>query len=208
MKCRLCNHQMISYKTSRKREYLRCTHCDSIQLSDEYLLNQAKEKHRYDLHNNDPNDLFYQSFVSPVTNHILTHFNPLHKGLDYGAGPGPVIYHLLKDKSYQIDLYDPYYYPNQQIFNQKYDYIYACEVIEHFYHPVEDFKKIYELLNHHGELILMTSIFNNQIDFDQWHYKNDETHVIFYTNHTLKYIQETFGFSRLLIQDNLIILTK
>jgi hypothetical protein len=32
------------------------------------------------------------------------------KGLDFGAGPGPVIATILREQHYKVDLYDPYYW--------------------------------------------------------------------------------------------------
>jgi len=67
------------------------------------------EKECYQTHNNDILDKRYQQFVSPITSHIYNHFSPEDRGLDFGAGTGPVISYLLRQKEYQIKQYDPFF---------------------------------------------------------------------------------------------------
>ena len=50
----------------------------------------------------------------------------------------------------------------------------------------------------------MTNIYHDGIDFEQWYYKNDPTHVFIYTHDTFDYIKNEFGFSELVIEGNLI----
>lgn len=50
------------------------------------------------LHENDINDPGYRAFVAPVVDRISSDRTPKHFGLDFGAGPGPVIAKLLSDR--------------------------------------------------------------------------------------------------------------
>lgn len=204
-KCKLCNNHMKFFSTTRNRDYYRCPNCDSIQLHENYHLEKNSEKQRYENHNNDVFDRRYQEFVSPITNYVFKHFYPNHIGLDYGAGPGPVISKILKDHHYQIKQYDPFFHDNSELLKQTYDYIIACEVIEHFNYPNKEFSLLKKSLNNNGSLIIMTHIYKNEIDFDKWYYKNDETHIIFYTEKTLNYIKKTYNFKNLEINNRLIV---
>ncbi|QLY40131.1 class I SAM-dependent methyltransferase [Hujiaoplasma nucleasis] len=204
-KCRLCQHPMDFFDSARNRDYYRCPQCDSIQLDHEQLLNPMDEKKRYDTHNNDIMDKGYQSFVSPITNYILNHFDKDDQGLDFGAGPGPVISKLLMDQSYSISQYDPFFHPDNELLNKSYDYIIACEVIEHFNHPKSSFNAIKKSTKTNGQWIFMTYLYDDSIDFQKWHYKNDETHVIFYSKKTLEYIKNIYQFKSLIINNRLII---
>lgn len=206
--CRLCSHEMVYFATTRKRDYYRCPHCDSIQLKESHILPFNHERAVYDTHNNDIHDQGYQNFVSPITNYILNNINPNMQGLDFGAGPGPVIYTLLNKENYHINLYDPHYHPNNHVLNQQYDYIFACEVIEHFNQPRQTFDLLEELIKENGCWIFMTNVYDDSIDFHQWHYKNDETHVIFYTKKTLEYLKDLYGWKELNIDNRLIIYKK
>jgi hypothetical protein len=171
------------------------------------IITPEKEKQRYDQHNNDIHDIGYQAFVSPITNYVLTHYSKEDKGLDFGAGPGPVIAKMLKDKHYDIVLYDPHFHPNDALLKQIFDYIIACEVIEHFNQPDQTFEQLKTLTSIDSEWIFMTQIYDDSIDFSTWHYKNDETHVIFYTKKTLDYLKTLYKWKRLIIDGRLIIYT-
>ena len=203
--CRLCEHDMVYYDSARQRDYYRCPQCDSIQLKTSQILSRELEEKVYLTHHNDVKDPHYQAFVSPITNYILNHFSPTDKGMDFGAGTGPVITEMLKSKKYLVTLYDPFFYPNETLLSRNYHYIFACEVIEHFNQPKQSFDQLYYLLRPGGSWIFMTNIFNDQIDFQRWHYKNDETHVIFYTKKTFEYIKEHYQLDELIIQNRLIV---
>ena len=144
----------------------------------EFVLDPTAEKSRYDNHNNDVEDKGYQKFVSPITDAILNTYSVDDIGLDFGAGKGPVISKLLKDSNFNIKLYDPFYHNYPKLLDYKYDYIVLCEVMEHFNNPYKEFKKLKSLLKESGSLYCMTSLYNSSIDFKNWYYKNDSTHII------------------------------
>lgn len=162
------------------------------------------EKSRYEEHNNDVNDVKYQNFVSPITNAVLKNFKKEHKGLDFGAGTGPVISKVLKYKGYSILLYDPYFHPFPELLSKTYDYIVCCEVIEHFFDPAKEFKMLNRMLNPAGALFCMTDIYDDNINFSTWYYRNDPTHVFIYRKETFLWIKENFNFSKIIIDKRLI----
>ena len=131
-------------------------------------------------------------------------FTKDHKGLDFGAGTGPVISKILKDNSFNIKLYDPFFHNYPNLLEKQYDYIAACEVIEHFHNPKKEFSLLRNLLGQDGKLYCMTNVYNENIDFNTWDYKNDFTHVFIYHKNTILYINEEFGFSGITIDDRLI----
>mgnify|MGYP003664122103 FL=1 len=53
----------------------------------------------------------------------------------------------------------------------------------------------------------MTDLFSTTTNFENWNYKNDKTHVVFYSETTLKWIQQTFNFSEVKIDGRLIVFT-
>ncbi len=206
--CSLCNEPLKYYAISRKKEYLICKNCGGVQMDPKYYISKEKEKARYELHNNDIFDLQYQAFVSPITNYIANNFKAEMLGLDFGAGTGPVITELLKKKNYSIQLYDPLFWNDREVLNRKYDYIFACEVIEHFHNPKKEFDLLFSLLKPKGQLIIMTYLYNDSIDFSNWFYKNDETHVFFYTKKTLDYLKSFYNYQDLILDNRLIVFKK
>ena len=129
-------------------------------------LSQEEEKERYKNHNNDVNDPRYQKFVSPIVEKVRDHYDTNHLGLDYGAGTGPVITSLLEKEGYALRLYDPFFHLYPKNLSIKYDYIICSEVIEHFHHPYEEFKSLAEMLKQKGSIFCLTSLYNEEIDFE------------------------------------------
>ena len=131
-------------------------------------------------------------------------FEPIHKGLDFGAGTGPVISKILQDNNFEIAQYDPFFHNHPELLKKRYDYIACCEVIEHFYNPRKEFQLLRNLLQPNGKLYCMTDIYDQTIDFEKWYYKNDPTHVFIYHKKTVEWIKDKFGFSDVTINDRLI----
>lgn len=203
MDCPLCKTH-LSLKTDK--QYFRCATCRALVKDQQLLPDPLEEKTRYLLHNNDVDDKGYQKFTAPLSNYILNHFNAEHAGLDFGSGPGPVISKALREKNYQVQQYDPFFANDLKLLNQKYDYIFACEVAEHFYDPEKEFKRLRTMLQPGGTLLLMTLLYSEDIPFRNWHYRKDPTHVFIYTRQTFDYIKKHFKFRDIQIEDRLIIL--
>lgn len=172
---------------------------------DESLRPDAKEERlRYEEHFNDVENEGYQRFVSPITSSVLNDFSKTDKGLDFGAGTGPVISKLLKDQDYSLVQYDPFFHNFPDLLKDKYNYIVCCEVMEHFYHPKKEFELLQNLLHTKGKLYCMTDLWDESIDFHKWYYKNDQTHVFIYHINTIEWIQKEIGFSNVTIEGRLI----
>ena len=199
--CQLCNAKSTLFY---KDEFYKCSYCKAIFRPKEKLLDNEKEKQRYDSHTNDANDLGYQNFVKPITNSILNEFKSADIGLDFGCGKDSPIVKILEENSYKIAKYDIFFYDDKKNLEQKYDYIACCEVIEHFYTPKKEFELLKSLLKDSGVLYLMTGIYSDEMDFSKWWYKNDLTHVFIYTKETLYWIKKEFGFKDIKIEKNFI----
>lgn len=205
MNCILCGNDAEIFEVIKGKKYFHCDICKAVMLNSKNYLSAKEEKERYKTHNNDVEDKRYQSFVFPIVREVFEDYNQSHNGLDFGAGTGPVISKLLKDKDYNIKIYDPFFANYPEKLDVKYDYIVCCEVIEHFYNPSEEFKLLKSLLEPGGTLYLKTSIYSKDIEFKSWHYKNDPTHVFFYQKETLEWIRNYYGFSSLEIKKDVIV---
>jgi SAM-dependent methyltransferase len=199
--CPLCNSNS---KAFYKDEFYECSCCGGIFRPFDKLLDNEKEKERYESHTNDSDDLGYQNFVSPITNCVLKEFSKEDIGLDFGCGKDSPIVKILRNNEYKIFEYDPYFFDDKKVLEQKYDYIACCEVIEHFYTPKKEFELFKKLLKNGGVLYLMTGIYKDNIDFSKWWYKNDLTHVFIYTEKTFEWIKKEFDFTNMQIQKNFI----
>ncbi|MFP4529113.1 MAG: class I SAM-dependent methyltransferase [Candidatus Kapaibacterium sp.] len=205
MKCTLCQTGLTQ---NIDEFYFICNTCGALVKDKQFYPTPENEKNRYEEHNNDVNDINYQNFVSPITNAVLNYFRPTDFGLDYGCGTGPVISKMLIDKGYNVKLYDPFFRPDGEYRRHLYDYIYCCEVFEHFHNPKQEIEKLIELLKPGGLLLIMTSLYQDEIDFGTWRYRNDQTHVFIYTAKTFRYIADHFDLSVQQMDDEIIILKK
>jgi len=205
--CPLCHAESEKLFCHRNHPYYLCPNCRGLFLGKHHLPDEISEVTRYHEHHNDVYDIRYQNFVSPVVNAVLNDFSTVHKGLDFGAGTGPVITKMLKDHGFQITPYDPFFYPHPELLRLKYDFIVSCEVVEHFHDPAREFELLRSLLKKGSKLYLKTKLYHDGIDFRKWNYKDDQTHVFFYQEETFEYIKNAFRWSKLEINQELIILS-
>ena len=171
--------------------YAHCPHCKGISMDRDLLLSPQVEIDRYRQHNNDVEDPRYRNFVRPLVNLIVSNHTPPEKGLDFGAGPGPVITRMLNDRGFQVALYDPFFHPDMRVLQDRYDFIVSCEVIEHFYDPRASFELLKSLLGPNGVLYCRTTLVSDDTDFPRWHYRHEDTHVFFYHEKTIAWIADT-----------------
>ncbi|WP_434638103.1 class I SAM-dependent methyltransferase [Sulfurimonas sp. NW7] len=204
--CPLCqNSAGLLYEENQR--YFACKVCHGIFVDETDLPDAQSEKERYELHDDNTEDAGYRKFVSPITANIEKDFSKKAKGLDFGAGTSQIITKVMQEKGYDISPYDPYFHPNKALLENKYDYIASCEVIEHFYRPAKEFTLLKSMLKEKAKLYLMTDMYDERVEFSSWYYKNDPTHVFFYTKKTFEWIEKKFGFSNLFIEKRLIILS-
>ena len=205
MQCPLClNTSINEFDTIAGIIYLKCVRCKSVFKHFENYPTRKAEKERYLLHNNDITSEGYQAFVKPIVHKILKTKPKAAIGLDFGAGTGPVIAEILKAEGYNIALYDPFFYPEKEVLTNRYDFIICCEVIEHFHAPNNEFKLLRKILKPGGSLFCMTHLLPITAEFRSWYYKNDPTHVIFYSEENIHWIKSNFNFSEVQIEDRLI----
>jgi hypothetical protein len=190
--CSLCGSATNFHAAFRDKDYYRCLNCLSVMMDPAFFLTPAEEKKRYDQHNNDVSDPRYRKFVQPLVDNILDNFNVEAKGLDFGAGPGPVVAVMLREKGYNIALYDPYYWEQPELLNLRYNYLVCSEVIEHFRVPGHEFALLRSLLLPGGSLYCMTELFRDDIDFNNWSYNTDPTHYFFYHHKAIEHIKSKY----------------
>ncbi|MEJ2488680.1 MAG: methyltransferase domain-containing protein, partial [Sulfurovaceae bacterium] len=70
--------------------------------------------------------------------------------------------------------------------------------------PQKEFQRLKDMLQEDGALYIMTEIYSEDNDFKNWYYKEDPTHVIFYTKKSFEWIKEHYGFKSLEINGRVI----
>lgn len=190
MHCPLCR-TLLERKIDQ--DFFDCPTCMALVKDAGFYVDTARELAVYEGHNNDVEDPRYQKFTSPITNFILESFDINAKGLDFGCGTGPVITKVLRDNGYDnIHLYDPFFHPVQKLLEETYDFIFACEVVEHFAQPREEYQQLLDKIQPGGRLLIMTHPYDGKIPFPKWYYRRDPTHIFIHRKATFEFIAELF----------------
>lgn len=150
----------------------------------------------------------YYNFVSPIINEVKRFALTGDQGLDYGCGHTPVLSEHLKTEGYKMEVYDPIFHNDIHVLEKTYHFIVCCEVMEHFFSPFSEFKGLYKMLLPNGKLICKTDLYDKDIDFKGWYYKNDPSHVFIYQPKTIGYIKENCQFRDVKIKDRVITFSK
>ena len=190
--CPLCKETGYSefFHSDRKRKYFRCGSCDVTYVPPLYLLSPEAEKEEYDKHQNSPDDDGYRKFLSRLFVPLQERISPISHGLDFGSGPGPTLSVMFEEAGHQMSLFDLFYAPDTQTLQKQYDFITASEVVEHLHNPAAEFALLWSVLKPGGWLGIMTKLALDKSAFSRWHYKNDPTHVCFFSRQTMKWLAE------------------
>ena len=189
MKCIVCKSTSVkTFTTKDNKEYWNCDNCSTKFLDQKHYINTIEEKKRYLEHNNMVDDNHYRAFLSRLSAPLKEKLSPKSKGLDFGCGHGPALADILRSEGFDMDLYDPFFFPNKDIFSKQYDFITSSETVEHFFDPFKEFDTLNNLLAPKGWLAIMTSFLTTDDAFEDWYYRRDPTHVVFYTERTFEVI--------------------
>lgn len=207
--CPLCEQSSTAeFFRDKKRSYHQCSHCSLIFVPKQYFLSPKAEKAEYDLHENHPEDLAYRKFLSRLTDPLIARIDPNSSGLDFGSGPGPTLSRILEASLHTMTLYDHFYATKTDVLDGQYDFITATEVLEHFFTPRQTLSQILHCLKPGGWLGIMTKLSTGQVDFPTWHYKNDPTHVAFYSRETFDWIGNHWQLEVEIIGKDVVLLRK
>jgi len=189
--CPLCfNGSTSSYRVVEGREYFLCPDCDLIFIHPTLLPGPQEEFERYETHQNDPTDPGYIAFLSQLVRPMLGFLSPGAEGMDFGSGPVPAIGHLLKEARYEVASYDIFYADDPEVLNRSYDFVTASEVAEHLHSARPTLDRIWSCLRPGGIFGVMTGVRPRDIDFADWYYIRDPTHVIFFSERTMEWLSD------------------
>lgn len=215
MLCPLCNAADASFFFSTPDHfrgdcnYFKCPACDLVFLDPVRRLSQTEEKARYDLHQNSLEDAGYVEFLNRLIVPVSRALKPGARGLDFGSGPAPVLAALMQRAGFAVEFYDPFYAPELDWENRKWDFITCTEVLEHLFEPGQVFEKLSRVMSGPGSLIaVMTQLMSPEIDFSSWWYRKDPTHVCFFSRKSLDWAADRFGFEVSCPDKNIIFLTR
>jgi hypothetical protein len=115
---------------------------------------------------------------------------------------------MLREAGYEVALYDTFFAQEEDALNARYDFICATEVVEHLHRPGQELERLWSLLQPGGWLGVMTKLARNRASFEKWHYKNDPTHVCFFSEATWRWWARHNGASLEIIGADVILLRR
>lgn len=206
--CPLClSADTAEFFQDKQRDYLRCRQCRLVFVPPHQHLTPDAEKAIYDYHQNQSEDAGYRQFLSRLAEPLSSRLPTGACGLDYGCGPGPLLAKMFREQGHTMCTFDPYYAKQPETLQSQYDFVTCTEVVEHFRQPSQEFPRLFELLKPNGHLGIMTKLVIDADAFSRWHYKNDKTHVSFFSEHTLQWLAVTYRSRLEIIGKDVIIFT-
>jgi 2-polyprenyl-3-methyl-5-hydroxy-6-metoxy-1,4-benzoquinol methylase len=152
-----------------------------------------RERARYELHRNTPEDAGYIRFLQPVVECLKRRVPSGARVLDYGSGPAPVLAEWLNREGFRTVAYDPSFAPSADL-TEPFDAVVSVETFEHFRQPRREVDRLARLLTPGGVLVAMTELWTPGRDFMTWHYASDDTHIAFYSETTFRFMAAAWGF--------------
>ncbi len=204
MKCILCDNQGAkahsqfdrkAYGVLRGFMYLNCPNCGCGFLDPELRLSEKNEAARYAEHNNTAENLGYVKLLSDFYAFCQPFIAGESCGLNYGSGPNNLFSQILNEKGLRIQDWDVHFAQDSQVLQKTYDFVVLHEVAEHFRDPAVEFATIAKLLRPGGYLFFSSGVFVESVNFKNWRYAEDLTHIIFYAEKTHQWLADKYGFS-------------
>ncbi len=194
--CRIC-HNPAQLVFEDVRPFFACNVCGLI-FSDCLISAEAVEKHYRDQYSNTFDWIKEANgFVEWLRN--MGSAVPLMSLsiLDYGSGSG-LLTEAFRKIGFKVDCYEPMVHGefNRESYSEAYDVIILNEVVEH----LEDINKtldiVYSVLAVNGAVFIKTLLTDQLINdpekfkesFKHWWYKDDPTHISFFSFLTIDYI--------------------
>lgn len=190
------------------KEYHRCTVCQATFLDPSHFLTCEAEHAHYLTHENAVDDAGYRTYLAKLAEPLLARLHPVSSGLDYGCGPAPALAEMIQEAGHSMAVFDPFFETDRSPLTQTYDFVTCTETVEHFHLPAAEFKRLSRLLRPGGLLAVMTIFQTEDALFENWRYRHDPTHVVFYREHTFAVLAQNLAMQCETISKDVVFLTK
>jgi hypothetical protein len=194
MNCRLCNaEECIHVCSDLHRSFFHCVRCGLIFVPASDHLSLSDEKARYALHDNDAGHEGYLRFLSEMADSVIEHSSPNAHILDFGCGKEAVLSSILRARGFDCTPYDPLYEIGPSALARQYDAVVLCEVIEHLRELPHEVAIVKQVLKPTGKVFIRTRLYPSLPEFSKWWYKEDPTHVNFFSRPSMELLASMMG---------------
>lgn len=194
--CPLCRSARVRpFARVQARRYFECEVCALVHMAPEDRPSAEAEREHYGTHRNDPADAGYRAWLARVADPLAARLSPGARGLDYGSGPGPTLSLMMRERGFEMEIYDPFFAPDASVLDRGYDFVTCTETAEHFFSPADELARLDAMLRPGGWLAVMTEMAGDARAFSEWRYARDPTHVSFYRPRTLEWIAARHGWT-------------
>ena len=100
---------------------------------------------------------------------------------------------IMEERGYTMSIYDPFFAPDPAVLQERYDFVTCTEVLEHFRSPAKEWRLLLSLVKPGGWLGIMTRLLEDPGAFETWYYKEEDTHVCFFSRATFHYLAARDG---------------
>nr|WP_256261032.1 class I SAM-dependent methyltransferase [Shewanella sp. NIFS-20-20] len=211
----MCHGQsLVLFCQDKRRRYYCCNDCRLVSVPPEQYLSSQQEKAEYDKHDNASDDSGYRRFLGRTWLPLLERLQLIYpdlsslRGLDFGCGEGAILSKIAQEAGVTFANYDLYYHPHPERLNQQYHVITLTEVIEHIADAAGLMIQLDNMLVAGGVLAIMTKRVSDSDAFGRWHYKNDLTHINFYSGASFQWIAQQYGWQLEIIAADVVFFTK
>lgn len=206
--CPLCSSPGSIYHRDRRRTYFQCSRCSLVFVHPGAFLSIEEEKAEYELHRNSPDDSGYRKFLSRMSIPMIERLSTGSRGLDFGCGPGPTLSLMFEEEGFPMAVFDPLFAADESVLNVEYDFVTSTEVVEHFRRPDQDLARMWRCVTPGGYLGIMTKLVAGPGAFAAWHYKNDDTHICFFSRDTFTWLAMQWHTKPVFVGNDVVILRK
>jgi SAM-dependent methyltransferase len=193
--CRLCSHSPCRLQgESGGRHLWSCPTCGLVFVPGDEHVTVERERERYALHDNTPDNEGYVSYMEGVAD--LLGMVPLEKPvvLDFGCGEHAVLVDVLRRRGVDCSGYDPLCGVGTDVTGKRFDVIIACEVVEHLRDLAAEAALLGRMLAPGGYLVIRTQYAPSAVeDLLSWWYVSDVTHVNFFGTKSLAWLARAMG---------------
>lgn len=139
---------------------------------------------------------------------MISRLSKNNRGLDFGCGPGPTLSVMFEAFGCSMAIYDPFFATDKSVLEIEYDFVTATEVVEHLQRPKQSLNRMWGCVKPGGYLGIMSQLVTGQKAFANWHYKDDDTHICFYSRETFVWLARQWHTELVFVEKDVIIFQK